>query len=160
MSEDKLHLKHLGACRTAFRDAPEACGRILMVGEDNPVSAAPEHALFPYPPRCAGWNLQDKILGIPRMHYLAIWRTNLCTGSWSVKSARERAKVLLATARLHEGQDRVPWDVVVLLGAKVNDAVATALEWLAPLKPFERGFWTRGFREIPHRVTSAKESRV
>ena len=54
---DLLHLEHLGACRSALRDTPDACGRILLCGEDNPVSAEPEHALYPLPDNCAGHRL-------------------------------------------------------------------------------------------------------
>ena len=108
---DDLHLEHLGACRTAFRGSPEACGRILLVGEDNPQSARPEHALFPYPEGCAGNRLQEKILRVPRADYLAMWRTNLCCPTWSTRAAKLRGRVLL---------DRgAPWDLIVCLGAKV-----------------------------------------
>lgn len=106
-----MHLTHLGACRTAFRVAPEACGRILLVGEDNPISDAPEHALYCGPVGCSGWRLQEKIFGLPRLQYLALWRTNLCVGGWSTKKARERARELTPP--------NTPWNLIILLGRKV-----------------------------------------
>lgn len=116
MSEDRLHLEHAGACRTAFDHVPAACARVLLVGEDNPQSSRPEHALFPYPQGCAGNRLQDQILQLPRAQYLALWRTNLCNPTWSRRAAEGRSIHLLA----HD----VPWDVVVLLGRKVADVFA------------------------------------
>lgn len=116
---DTVHEQHLGACRTAFRGT-ESSRRILLVGEDNPLSSEPEHALYCYPPNCSGHRLQSKIFGISPTDYLAMWRTNLCVGGWSVKKARERAsEILWADA---------PWDVVVLLGKKVCDAAVSTYE--------------------------------
>jgi hypothetical protein len=42
-----LDLEHLGAHRRSDIFGP--C-EVLLVGEDNPQSAAPEHALYPWPP--------------------------------------------------------------------------------------------------------------
>ncbi len=120
-SEDRLHLSHAGACRTAFRVTPEACGRVLLVGEDNPLSSAPEHALFCHPPGCAGARLQSDILGVSRATYLALWRTNLCSPKWSAPAARDRAHDLLFDAAR-------PWSTIVLLGRKVADVFARVLE--------------------------------
>lgn len=86
--------------------------QILLVGEDNPLSAADEHALYPYPPNCAGERLCNRVFALPwTAEYLAMWRTNLCVGSWSDKQAGRRAWELLA-------QD-APWSKLVLLGRKV-----------------------------------------
>lgn len=115
-SPDRLHLQHAGACRTAFRDAPDTCARILLVGEDNPISAAPEHALFCAPAGCAGQRLQELIFGLPRLQYLALWRTNLCVGGWSARRARARAGELVASGS--------PWNIIVMLGRKVAEAFA------------------------------------
>ena len=149
---DTLHLEHLGACRTAYKGSPESCGRILLLGEDNPLSSRPEHALFCYPANCAGERLQSKIFGVLRYVYLAMWRTNLCSPKWSVKAARERAKVLLATANLHEGQKPQPWDVVVCLGTKVAEVVAEAAQ-VMPARPFDTRFWSRFVDEKPGSIT-------
>ena len=129
---DTLHLQHLGACRTAFANVPESAGRILLVGEDNPISAAPEHALFCAPDGCAGQRLQAKIFGLPRAEYLAMWRTNLCVGGWSIKKARDRAAALM--------HGEVPWRAIVMLGRKVADAFSASLMrsgYDISLNPFE-----------------------
>jgi hypothetical protein len=112
---DTLHLTHLDACRTAFPDAPIAAGRLLLLGEDNPLSAAPEHALFPYPEGCSGHRLRG-ILGVHKATYLATWRTNLCVGKWSKGDADTRLIQLFA--------GDVPWDTVVMLGRKVAGVFA------------------------------------
>lgn len=116
MSENCLHLQHLGACRSALPGSAEACGRVLLVGEVNPISARPEHALFCAPAGCSGHRLQEVILALPRVHYLALWRTNLCRGDWSTTLARGRA------AQLVDGG--APWDVIVMLGKQVASAFA------------------------------------
>ncbi len=117
---DTLHLEHQGAHRTAFRGSPEACARVLLVGEDNPQSQDPRHALFPYPEGCAGNRLMEKIFGLRRLAYLAIWRTNLCNQRWSTKAARARARALL--------DGYAPWSVIVMLGRKVADAFGDVIE--------------------------------
>lgn len=123
---DNLHQEFLRACRTAFRGS-EACGKVLLLGEDNPISSAPEHALFPYPEGCSGERLCNKVLGLRRATHLALWRTNLCVGGWSMPRARERAHALLS--------EHAPWSVVVLLGAKVREAIG-----------YEGAFFTYGTR--------------
>jgi hypothetical protein len=87
---------------------------ILICGEDNPAQDAPEHALFPHPPGCAGERLQENIFGITRRTYLGLWRINLCADKWSVKTARTTANALL--------KKDLPWSTVILLGRKVADA--------------------------------------
>jgi hypothetical protein len=110
---DRFHQEYLRACRTAFESTPEVCSKTLLLGEDNPISAAPEHALFPLPAGCAGERLCNKILGVGRATYLATWRTNLCVGGWSTARARERARALI--------HGSPPWTVIVLLGRKVAE---------------------------------------
>lgn len=86
---------------------------MILVGEDNPQSAADEHALYPYPQNCAGERLCNRIFALPfTADYLALWRTNLCNPAWSDKQAGKRAWELLA-------QD-APWSKLVLLGRKVS----------------------------------------
>lgn len=108
---------HLDATRIA---GPDACRRILLVGEDNPLSTSPEFALYFQPSGCSGHRLQSKILGLDaRRHYLAMWRSNLCCGGWDRSMAKDRAAALC-------GQ-RSPWDTIVLLGVKVAGAFAEVL---------------------------------
>lgn len=62
---------------------------ILLVGEVNPLSTKPEHALYPWPPNCTGERLQRLVLGVSRRDYLAGFdRVDLCTGRWSAPAAR------------------------------------------------------------------------
>jgi len=115
-----LHLEYAGACRTKFRGVPESAGRLLLLGEDNPISMAPEHALYPLPEGCAGNRLCDRILAVSRQTYLAIWRTNLCVEKWSRKAARNRAMNLVVSS--------APWRTVILLGSKVTQIFNKAFE--------------------------------
>jgi hypothetical protein len=115
------NFEHLGACRVADPAAPEAADRILLVGEDNPLSSWPENALVCWPENCAGHRLQSRIFGLPELEYLALWRTNLCRGGWQVKFARERARDLQSRAP-STPEDAPPWTVIVMLGAKVAEA--------------------------------------
>jgi hypothetical protein len=108
------NLEHLGACRVADPAVPAAAGRVLLVGEDNPLSSWPENALVCWPDGCAGERLQSRIFGLPELEYLALWRTNLCRGGWFAKSARARATELL--------NPDAPWKVIVMLGRKVEAA--------------------------------------
>jgi hypothetical protein len=109
-----FHQEYLRACRSAFQGTPAICSKVLLLGEDNPLSVAPEHALFPLPDGCSGQRLCDKILGLRHATYLATWRTNLCVGTWSTANARQRARALL--------HGTPPWNVIVLLGRKVAGA--------------------------------------
>lgn len=109
---------------------------VLFVGEDNPQSADPRHALYPYPVGCAGYNLAEKITGVGSAHHIATWRTNLCNPTWSAPKARERARELIYA----EG---VPWRVIIMLGRKVAGAFAEVsggaqddLEPHVPAQPF------------------------
>ncbi len=111
-----MHQQHALACRTALPGAVEATSRVLVVGEVNPISSRPEHALFCAPAGCSGHRLQELIFGLPRVHYLALWRTNLCRGDWSKVSARHRVSEL--------ADGRCPWDVIVMLGRQVASAFA------------------------------------
>lgn len=88
--------------------------RPLLVGEDNPYSADPRHALSPYPERSAGFRLATVILGMNRAQYLRTFdRVNLCAhGKWSGRIASKTADRLLQDDREH----------VVLLGRKVAAA--------------------------------------
>lgn len=113
------HLEHAGAHR--YAPAIPSC-RVLLLGEDNPQSADPRHALYPYPEGCAGHRLATRILDLSTGSYMSIWRTNLCNPRWSTPAARERAKLLVDPVVGH------PWKVIVMLGRKVADAVCRALD--------------------------------
>lgn len=95
--------------------------KILLVGENNPYSDAPQHALLPWPKGAAGDRLR-RILGYSTRRYLVEFdRVNLLPlgAKWSVSAARER------TGRLdHERR--------VLLGLRV------ALAHKITFKPFRR----------------------
>lgn len=94
--------------------------RPVLIGMNNPVSAAPEHALFPYPPGCTGHRiyemLQERVPDVTRRQYLdAFDRRNVVSAKvFDKKLAREGA------AKLEQefwGSGRT----IVLLG---NDTVA------------------------------------
>ena len=120
----KYDFEHLGAYRHAVDldddNQPPPC-EVLLVGEDNPQSAWPSHALYPYPVGCAGYNFAENITGVGTSHQLATWRTNLCNPNWSAPKARERATALVLTPG-------VPWRVIVMLGRKVSRAFEKALD--------------------------------
>lgn len=114
--------ERLGAHRIALRadaDLDAACARFLLVGELNPISSDPRHALHCAPAGCSGHRLQSRILALPARTYLSVWRTNLCVGQWDMARAVSRARVLLT------GTD-LPWSVVVCLGARVAVAAGRA----------------------------------
>ena len=102
-------------------------GRLILVGEDNPLSTRPEFALFSRPEGCAGHRLQSKILGLPEGEYLALHRVNLCAEAWDRGEAAESAHLLLSTKH-----DPV---AVVMLGRKVAEAFARCCAG-GPLPPF------------------------
>lgn len=136
--------KHRGAARNTIGNP--ATRFILLVGEDNPLSGAEEHALYPYPPNCAGERLCNRIFALPSTgDYLSIWRTNLCSPSWSDRAAGKRAWELL-------GQD-VPWTKLVLLGRKVAKIYEPICS--VSLEPFSIGRVDTGHRtftvvSMPH----------
>ena len=101
--------------------------RVLLIGEDNPLSSSPEFALYCYPPRCSGSNLR-RIFGLPEDAYLGLHRKNLCDDAWSTKSARQRALELLTP--------HAEWSVIVLLGRKVTEVFERVVLDGASLVPF------------------------
>ncbi len=121
----------------AYRIVPSTANtfdppRILLLGEDNPQSAKPEHALWPIPSTgksgCAGKNLQSKILGVPHATYYSLWRTNLCNPTWNLNVATARAAHLLF--------DHHPWTTIVLLGRKVAKRVESVVEADIRIQPW------------------------
>ena len=92
---------------------------ILLLGEDNPQSSDPRHALFCMPAGCAGHRLQSRIFGVNKSTYLSMWRTNLCNPSWAAHAARERAIDLLHW--------QTPWLTIIMMGSKVTDTMNRTL---------------------------------
>jgi uracil-DNA glycosylase len=88
--------------------------RVLLVGEDNPLSSHPSDTLVPWPEGCSGHRLLN-ILGLAEETYLALHRANLCRGRWSTAEAKRRAALLIA-------DPSAPWRVIVMLGRKVANA--------------------------------------
>lgn len=85
----------------------------LLVGEANPYSRNPDHALLPWPERASGRWLMD-ILGLSEREYLRRFeRVNLCVGrQWSWGEAKQRAATI-----------RAAWKPpIILLGKKVAEA--------------------------------------
>lgn len=118
--------------------------RILIVGESNPYGDDPEFALYPLPEYASGGRLA-RILGLSRTEYLRRHdRVNLCTGTWSIKAAEQRALALHAERPAGTG--------IVLCGAKVALAFRragayTPAEFL-PLSRAEHG--GRHYLVLPH----------
>jgi len=95
----------------------------LLVGEANPYQSDPRlaqrYALYPDPPRCAGWNLCHTIMQLDEGEYLSRFdRVNLCDGKWSTREAKDRALKIRGAALTHLSQRQV----VVLCGSKVTQA--------------------------------------
>lgn len=85
-----------------------------LIGEMNPLSVHPRHALFPFPVNCTGWRLCHKILEMDTGAYVrAFERRNLCVGKWSMEDARKRAFEIERESREVS---------LVLLGRKVATA--------------------------------------
>lgn len=118
--------------------------RPVLIGMNNPVSSAPQHALFPHPPGCTGHRiyemLRERIPTVTRREYLdAFDRRNVVSGKlYDKKLAREGA------AKLEQefwGSGRT----VVLLG---NDTVAAFGFPRLLIHPQVIGGTT--YRQIPH----------
>jgi hypothetical protein len=84
--------------------------KVVLVGEQNPYGGDPYYALYPAPDGCSGHRLCNLILGMYRRDYMRVFdRVNLCSGDWSVREARESAKLLRGRK-------------LVLCGSKVSQA--------------------------------------
>ena len=90
----------------------------ILVGESNPHSADPRHALYPLPTNAAGGRLA-RALGLSARDYLRVFpdRRNLLPPKtkWSAPLARRGADDVLRAAP--------PGAVLVLLGARVSAAL-------------------------------------
>jgi hypothetical protein len=85
---------------------------------NNPRSLAPEHALYPWPPGCAGHRLFEMLRAVEPSATMTRYRdrfdrVNLVSGPWNAAYARERADQLRPTLT---GRS------VVLLGREVTRA--------------------------------------
>lgn len=110
MSRELIHWED--AVRVRRDGEPPTISRVLLLGEDNPLSVAPEHALYPLPENCSGERLCNLILRMRVQDYMGTWRTNLCVnGRWDKREAGIRVLTLL--------RDDSPWRTVVMLGRKV-----------------------------------------
>ena len=131
------------ACSIPVRPRPAySAGRPLLVGEANPHSVDPRHALWPTPPGAAGGRLM-RALGMSRGDYLGTFdRANLFIrppAKWSVAAARARAEELLK---------RADGAVIVLLGARVASAFGAAHLAEFTIGPDLSGRQT--FARLPH----------
>lgn len=117
--------------------------RPVLLGMNNPVSSNPDHALYPHPPGCAGYNLQQ-MSGLSRSEYLRLFdRQNLISGrAWNEAEAR---------AARPELRERLAGRTVVLLGSPVNSAMRAGTDHeLAPIfvwRPDGHGGW---MAKVPH----------
>lgn len=118
--------------------------RPVLVGMNNPVSSAPEHALFPYPPGCTGHRLlemlQSRVPTATRAQYLARFdrRNTMNHKLFNRKLAADGARAL------HEefwGSGRT----IVLLG---KDTVAAF--GIPPLLIHPQVVGGATWRQIPH----------
>jgi hypothetical protein len=109
----------------------------LLVGEVNPLSDRPEHALYPWPANCSGERLQRLVIGVSRPDYLrAFDRVDLCVGKWSLRAARTRA------AELAPGRP-----LIILLGTKVCSAFGVTYD---PFTIIVTSQWSGRFVVLPH----------
>ena len=74
--------------------------RPVLVGMNNPVSLAPEHALYPWPPGCAGHRLYSMLAerrpDLRMRDYVRLFdRRNLVRGPWDAEAARLSARAML-----------------------------------------------------------------
>lgn len=113
----------------------------LLVGESNPYQTDPRlaqrYALYPDPPRCAGWNLCHTIMQLDEHEYLRRFdRVNLCDGKWGMKEARARA------VEIAKGPDHP----IVLFGSKVCAAFNLPFEPFRHTNPLSK----RKYVILPH----------
>lgn len=115
----------------------------VLIGMNNPVSSAPEHALYPSPPGCTGhriWKMLNARTGVDEGEYLeAFERRNLLSSrSWNVRPSMATA---LADSMIPSLQGRT----VVLLGQTVRAAFGVQRQLVHPVE--SRGVT---WRQLPH----------
>jgi hypothetical protein len=109
---------------------------------NNPVSSAPEHALYPYPPGCTGHRilemLRERLPEITRSQYLRTFdRRNLVDGKeWLPGEAQKRAASVIEEMRGRE---------VVVLGAAPRRIIGLPELLIHPLQ-WRGATW----RQLPH----------
>jgi hypothetical protein len=118
--------------------------RPVLIGMNNPISSAPEHALFPYPPGCTGHRLlemlQSRVPGATRREYLARFdRRNVVYGPLFDKQIARDGAAGLYSEFFGSGR------TIVLLGA--DTAAAFGIPRLL-IHPQIIGGST--WRQIPH----------
>lgn len=96
---------------------------------NNPLSVDPKHALYPWPPNCAGHRLFEMLKAVEpsatmRGYVDRFERVNLVMGQWDFRRARVAADVMRATDVLVDRD-------VVLLGREVARAfgVVDEIDW-------------------------------
>ncbi len=108
--------------------------RPIILGMNNPVSARPEHALFPYPPGCTGHRLlrllNRRVPDATRQDYLrAFDRRNLLNRLlWSRADARRAAQEFLEVSS-PELQGRT----VLVLGREVASLLGLEEQLIYPV---------------------------
>lgn len=85
--------------------------KILLLGEDQPQSEDPAHALWPFLPNSAGERLMKNICGLTPEMYLGLWRGNLCYPGWN------RDQAIIQFFRFISSD--VPWDKIIMCGRRV-----------------------------------------
>jgi hypothetical protein len=111
---------------------------------NNPISSAPEHALYPHPPGCTGHRilglLQSRLPDVTRAQYLqAFDRRNLLSSRvWNRGQAMEAGLNFVR-------EMRDTGATVVVLGAQTRDALRLRHELVLPI--VEHGVT---WRQLPH----------
>lgn len=94
--------------------------KTILLGMNNPLSADPSHALYPYPPGCTGNRIyamiRERVPGLTEDQYLeAFDRRNMLVGEdWNLTAARLAAPKIWESARGRR---------IIMLGAAVADAM-------------------------------------
>lgn len=117
--------------------------RPVLLGMNNPVSARPEHALYPYPPGCTGARLlkllRRRVPDVSRQEYLAAFdRRNLLSKLfWS----RDEARAAAESFRTEDLRGRT----VLVLGEQVRDLLGLEAQLVYPVER-DGVIW----RQLPH----------
>lgn len=115
--------------------------KTVLIGMNNPLSGARNHALYPWPPNCTGWRLwkmlEERCGATEKQYADGFERINLINSlNWRKAEARPAAERLLPQL---EGR------TVVVLGAAVRDAFRLPPVLVKPV--VDRGVT---FRQLPH----------
>jgi hypothetical protein len=89
----------MSRCSSAYNWAMSPDTRPVLIGMNNPISLAPEHALYPWPLGCAGHRLYAMLLEVRPATTMSAYarafdRRNLVRGPWDLEAARVAAVVL------------------------------------------------------------------